>query len=69
MIETETGASDAMAARELGAGAIPLPQSMPPAGILVGYARCSTEKQDVTAQREILRDLGVAEERSTSTTG
>jgi DNA invertase Pin-like site-specific DNA recombinase len=39
----------------------------PPAGqrsgILVGYARCSTEKQDLTAQRQILHGLGVAEER------
>ena len=23
-------------------------------GILIGYARCSTERQDLTAQREIL---------------
>jgi DNA invertase Pin-like site-specific DNA recombinase len=36
---------------------------VPGAGIVIGYARCSTEKQDLTAQREILRDLGVAEER------
>jgi DNA invertase Pin-like site-specific DNA recombinase len=33
------------------------------AGILIGYARCSTEKQDLTAQRQILRDLGVTDER------
>jgi hypothetical protein len=26
-------------------------------GILIGYARCSTERQDLTAQREILRGL------------
>jgi DNA invertase Pin-like site-specific DNA recombinase len=32
-------------------------------GILIGYARCSTERQDLTAQREILRGLGVAEDR------
>jgi hypothetical protein len=40
----------------------------PPAGqrsgILVGYARCWTEKQDLTAQRQILHGLGVAEERA-----
>jgi hypothetical protein len=36
---------------------------MPRAGILIGYARCSTEKQDLTAQRQILTELGVAEER------
>ena len=27
---------------------------------LVGYARCSTDKQDLTAQREALAELGVA---------
>src|ERR1700752_5082431 len=36
---------------------------IPRAGILIGYARCSTEKQDLTAQRRILTELGVAEER------
>jgi DNA invertase Pin-like site-specific DNA recombinase len=30
---------------------------------LVGYARCSTDEQDPTAQRELLRRLGVAEVR------
>ena len=60
---TETDASDARAERESGAGAVSQPQSTPPAGILIGYARCSTEKQDLTAQRAILRGLGVAEER------
>lgn len=60
---TETDASDARAGRESGAGAVSQPQSTPSAGILIGYARCSTEKQDLTVQREILRDLGVAEER------
>ena len=60
---TETDASDARAARESGAGAVSQPRSTPSAGILIGYARCSTEKQDLTAQREILRGLGVAEER------
>lgn len=30
---------------------------------LIGYARCSTEEQDLTAQREILLGLGVADER------
>jgi DNA invertase Pin-like site-specific DNA recombinase len=29
------------------------------AGILIGYARCSTDEQDLTAQRGILLDLGV----------
>ena len=30
---------------------------------LIGYARCSTDKQDLTAQRQALEDLGVAPER------
>jgi hypothetical protein len=30
---------------------------------LIGYARCSTDEQDLTSQREILRGLGVAEDR------
>jgi DNA invertase Pin-like site-specific DNA recombinase len=32
-------------------------------GILIGYARCSTDKQDLAAQREILLGHGVAEDR------
>jgi DNA invertase Pin-like site-specific DNA recombinase len=32
-------------------------------GTLVGYARCSTAGQDLTAQRQTLRALGVAEQR------
>ena len=30
---------------------------------LVGYARCSTDKQDLTAQRQALTELGVASDR------
>ena len=30
---------------------------------LIGYARCSTDKQDLTAQRQALVALGVAEDR------
>ena len=30
---------------------------------LVGYARCSTDKQDLTAQRQALSELGVAPDR------
>jgi DNA invertase Pin-like site-specific DNA recombinase len=60
---TETDASDAGVAMELGAGAILMRRPATPAGILIGYARCSTEKQDLTAQRQILRDLGVSDER------
>ena len=29
----------------------------------IGYARCSTNKQDLAAQRTMLRELGVAEDR------
>ena len=32
-------------------------------GTLIGYAHCSTDAQDLTAQRDRLRDLGVTEER------
>lgn len=30
---------------------------------LIGYARCSTDKQDLSAQRQALTDMGVAEDR------
>jgi DNA invertase Pin-like site-specific DNA recombinase len=33
------------------------------AATLVGYCRCSTDSQDVTAQRQRLRELGVTEDR------
>lgn len=39
------------------------PPSVRPPGILIGYARCSTEKQDLTAQRQTLCQLGVSEDR------
>jgi DNA invertase Pin-like site-specific DNA recombinase len=32
-------------------------------GTLIGYARCSTDEQDLTAQRQRLAELGVAEDR------
>jgi hypothetical protein len=32
-------------------------------GVLIGYARCSTDKQDLSAQRVTLRQLGVSEDR------
>jgi DNA invertase Pin-like site-specific DNA recombinase len=57
---TKAAATDAAAAtRRSGVREQP---AMPQAGILIGYARCSTEKQDLTAQRQILRELGVTEE-------
>ena len=30
---------------------------------LIGYARCSTDRQDLDAQRQALLELGVAEDR------
>jgi len=32
-------------------------------GTRIGYARCSTDTQDLTEQRERLRELGVAKDR------
>ena len=32
-------------------------------GVRVGYARCSTDKQDLAAQTEALRGLGIADEQ------
>jgi DNA invertase Pin-like site-specific DNA recombinase len=32
-------------------------------GALIGYARCSTDAQDLTAQRQRLIELGASEER------
>jgi DNA invertase Pin-like site-specific DNA recombinase len=32
-------------------------------GVLIGYARCSTDVQDLTAQRDRLRELGVPDNR------
>ena len=43
----------------VGAGAAPQPQFESPAGILIGYARCSTEKQGLSAQPQ--RSQGVVE--------
>jgi DNA invertase Pin-like site-specific DNA recombinase len=37
--------------------------SPPGTGVLIGYARCSTDKQDLAAQRHTLRQLGVSDER------
>ncbi len=37
--------------------------------LLVGYARCSTDQQDLTAQRDALLAVGVEPERITLTTG
>ena len=37
--------------------------------IRIGYARCSTDKQDLTAQQRLLLELGVAAERIYLDTG
>jgi predicted site-specific integrase-resolvase len=60
----ETDASEVEGGRmELGAGAVQTSRSAPQPGILIGYARCSTEKQDLSAQRQIRQELGVTEDR------
>ena len=39
-------------------------RTLPPmTATLIGYARCSTDRQDPTAQRQALLELGVAEDR------
>jgi DNA invertase Pin-like site-specific DNA recombinase len=35
----------------------------PDGQLLIGYCRCSTDDQDLTAQRDALRRLGVAPKR------
>lgn len=38
-------------------------RSMTMSATIIGYARCSTDDQDLTAQRQRLTELGVADER------
>ena len=39
-------------------------RTLPPmTATLIGYARCSTDRQDPAAQRQALLELGVAEDR------
>ena len=54
---------DAAAALDYGARRRAANDSALVRGILIGYARCSTERQDLTAQRQILSQLGVADDR------
>lgn len=42
---------------------VPLTYTFPMTKILIGYARCSTYKQDLTAQRAALIELGVEPDR------
>jgi Resolvase, N terminal domain len=41
----------------------PVRQDVSGAGVLIGYARCSTDKQDLAAQRHALYGLGVSDDR------
>ena len=41
----------------------PYTYNPPMTATLIGYARCSTDRQDLAAQRQTLLDLGVAEDR------
>ena len=45
------------------AAAGPYPYTSPMTATLIGYARCSTDRQDLAAQRQALLELGVAEDR------
>jgi hypothetical protein len=47
----------------LGPRGEPVPSLALAAGVLIGYACCSTDKQDLAAQRHTLRQLGVSEDR------
>ena len=39
-------------------------RTLPPmTATLIGHARCSTDRQDLAAQRQALLELGVAEDR------
>ena len=41
----------------------PYPYTRPMAATLIGYARCSADRQDLAAQLQPLLELGVAEDR------
>ena len=45
------------------ADAVPYSYTSPMTATLIGYARCSTDRQDLAAQRQALLELGVAEDR------
>ena len=44
-------------------GVAPVHWTESDAGVLIGYARCSTDKQDLAAQRQTLCQLGVSDDR------
>ena len=41
----------------------PYSYTSPMTATLIGYARCSTDRQDLAAQRQALPELGVVEDR------
>ena len=45
------------------ADAVPYSYTSPMTATLIGYARCSTDRQDLAAERQALLELGVAEDR------
>ena len=45
------------------ADAGPYPYTSPMTETFIGYARCSTDRQDLASQRQALLELGVAEDR------
>ena len=45
------------------AEAEPYPYTSPMTATLIGYARCSTDRQDLAVQRQALLELGVAQDR------
>ena len=52
-----------MIGTETFADAGPYSYTSPMTATLIGYARCSTDRQDLAAQRQALLELGVAEDR------
>jgi DNA invertase Pin-like site-specific DNA recombinase len=47
-----------------GSDGAPVPTSGTGGGVLIGYARCSTDTQDLAAQRHTLRQLGAGDDRA-----
>lgn len=61
-VSLKGGLADALA-RDTRASATDAASTPSPSIVLIGYARCSTDKQDLTAQRAALEALGVASDR------
>jgi hypothetical protein len=58
----QTSKASHMNGTERFAKAAPYTYTLPMKTTLIGYARCSTDKQDLSAQRQALLELGVAED-------